>query len=458
MGTQTTNSSLGHHRTARSTSRRPTAGVKFVLTKDLQTHPLNQSVYGIDDVTDLVQDIRSRGIVEPLVVTPSLIVISGHRRLRAAQLLAVSRVPTRVISDEPTIELLVTFNRYRRKTWSQVYRECAALLPSARARAMERQRAARRERGKANSPTTLGPKSRRAAIRAVDEVALLVGLKREGIRRLLFIHDAQCAGRLPKHIVEYLDSGVWTLHRAFLEAKRAIRDEGRMSSGDGTWLRSFDLWVFKHRDRRWNVEGDAAEEGCRGSHPPQVFANLIHHFTKPGDSVADVMAGEGTVQRVCEAMGRVCTSLDLTPRRPFIRGNDARTVPLDLLDARFDLIVLDPPYGSTMKYSDNQQDLSVRCDLADYLGTLEACILAWLPHMRPTGRFAVFMGNEERNGVCEDRIWQTGAMLGRYLRIVRRIWVPHGLTVRTGIRAARAVHGHWLATRQCELFVCSRRE
>ena len=54
----------------------------------LKTCPINSEIYRDSDVGDLVNSIGEVGLLQPIVVTPENIIISGHRRFKAIQSLA----------------------------------------------------------------------------------------------------------------------------------------------------------------------------------------------------------------------------------------------------------------------------------------------------------------------------------------------------------------------------------
>lgn len=50
----------------------------------------------VDDVVDLAADIRTHGMLEPILISSDGFIISGHRRYFTAQLLKLSQVPVKV--------------------------------------------------------------------------------------------------------------------------------------------------------------------------------------------------------------------------------------------------------------------------------------------------------------------------------------------------------------------------
>ncbi len=58
----------------------------------LKTCPINSEIYRDSEVGDLVNSIDEVGLLQPLVVTPENIIISGHRRFKAIQSLGWTEV------------------------------------------------------------------------------------------------------------------------------------------------------------------------------------------------------------------------------------------------------------------------------------------------------------------------------------------------------------------------------
>jgi protein gp37 len=93
---------------------------------DLTPHPLNDEIYGDGADNDLIESIRSKGILNPLLVTNDNRIISGHRRWEAAIAVGLDAVPVVVFgsTDELDIEeALIEANRQRTKNNEQIGRE-----------------------------------------------------------------------------------------------------------------------------------------------------------------------------------------------------------------------------------------------------------------------------------------------------------------------------------------------
>lgn len=85
----------------------------------LREHPLNTEIYGDEIDKDFLEDIKSRGVQEPLTILDNGLVISGHRRRRqaiAADLAEVPVVVRRDIKDDIEVrEALILSNRMQRE-------------------------------------------------------------------------------------------------------------------------------------------------------------------------------------------------------------------------------------------------------------------------------------------------------------------------------------------------------
>jgi len=94
--------------------------VKMKAALDLKPHPKNDFYHSPLDEYDrmsLKKSIERNGILEPLLITPDNMIVSGHQRWEIAQELTLEQVPTRLIDgDEEEVELLlVTSNTDRRQ-------------------------------------------------------------------------------------------------------------------------------------------------------------------------------------------------------------------------------------------------------------------------------------------------------------------------------------------------------
>lgn len=100
---------------------------------DLTPHVLHEHIYGDmgienpdDEFVEFVNEIRHNGIKQPLVVDTHGVVVSGSRRLAAAKIAKMDKVPCEVIeytNEADVIEDLIVYNKYRTKNQLQKVRE-----------------------------------------------------------------------------------------------------------------------------------------------------------------------------------------------------------------------------------------------------------------------------------------------------------------------------------------------
>ena len=109
----------------------PSKEVIIVIVKqkvaNLKVNPLKNEIYRDEDVEDLKQSITSNGmkILVPIVVTPDGVIISGHRRYKAAIELNIKEVNT-IIEDVKTEDMgfrMIQYNISRRKKYSEILNE-----------------------------------------------------------------------------------------------------------------------------------------------------------------------------------------------------------------------------------------------------------------------------------------------------------------------------------------------
>lgn len=148
-----------------------------------QLHPFEEHPFQVRDddaMNDMVESIKLIGVTTPILARPldsgGYEIISGHRRLRAAQLLGLEQLPVivRNIDRDEAIVQMVDSNLQRDQ-----------ILPSERAMAYKmkmealRRRAGRPLRQQENSPQVA------ANYRADDEVGKDVGMSGDTVRRFV---------------------------------------------------------------------------------------------------------------------------------------------------------------------------------------------------------------------------------------------------------------------------------
>jgi len=112
-------------------------------TKELKANQHNVSIYGDEKVDQsLLESIKLKGLLEPLVIKDDNTIISGHRRWTVLKSLGIDKVQCRVMTfndDLDEKESLIEFNKQRVKNASQIYNESTTLRSIYSERARVRQ-------------------------------------------------------------------------------------------------------------------------------------------------------------------------------------------------------------------------------------------------------------------------------------------------------------------------------
>ena len=92
----------------------------------LKPHPLTEEIYADDPNAAFVNNVRSRGIIEPLIVTAENVILAGRRRWNAAKTAGIKEVPIRKVEIHSEVEktcLILDSNLQRQKSVEQRLRE-----------------------------------------------------------------------------------------------------------------------------------------------------------------------------------------------------------------------------------------------------------------------------------------------------------------------------------------------
>lgn len=113
----------------------------------LKEHPLNHEIYGKDDPEQfnaLVEKIKNSGYIKPVLITNQYVIISGHRRVKAALQLGYTEIEFQYVPDDPQkqVELFLLENYYREKSMEQKTREAKYYMEIETRKAEERKRQA----------------------------------------------------------------------------------------------------------------------------------------------------------------------------------------------------------------------------------------------------------------------------------------------------------------------------
>ena len=94
--------------------------MELMNPNNLRPHPRNNEFF--DDMDgqkwkDFLQSVRTSGIIEPIIVTQDLVIVSGHQRVRAAKAIGLMKIAVEVRhyeSDDKVLKDLIETNIMQR--------------------------------------------------------------------------------------------------------------------------------------------------------------------------------------------------------------------------------------------------------------------------------------------------------------------------------------------------------
>ena len=223
--------------------------------------------------------------------------------------------------------------------------------------------------------------------------------------------------------------------------RKWLREEiRRRSLAQRHWLKSSNWWAFSFEDLPGNWDG--------GIHFG-YYANLIHYFTDPGDTVLDPCAGSGKLQAtVDEHFGKVVEGwdhsgprhalmYDLCPRRDGIQQADMRQLSAVAGEGVADLIICDPPYyGIADGKYDNFSE-----DIGDWVLTLHQSVQELVKVLKPGGHLALIVDDYLRSGEFQPLgMYSAQACHAAGLEPAAVVYgtTPHFVTSMNALQMARA--------------------
>ena len=175
------------------------------------------------------------------------------------------------------------------------------------------------------------------------------------------------------------------------ELRQRIREE--VDATSGVYRPDFDLKVTNH----WVFNAERRDDGFNGGVNYELYANLIHAYSDPGDTIIDPFAGGGIladtlkryrhfreVTKADHSGPRTALMSDIAPSRSdIIQANASEGLPFPKACAA--LAILDPPYlvVSNGKYAD------LGLSLKGWLKALRSTLNHVAECLRPDGRVVV---------------------------------------------------------------------
>ncbi|MCR8633447.1 ParB N-terminal domain-containing protein [Paenibacillus radicis (ex Xue et al. 2023)] len=198
------------------------------------------------NIEELAADIRENGLINPIVITPDNQLIAGERRLRAHQFLNQQEVPVRVmeISDyEHQLRLEISENEHRKEfSFSERVEWAKRLEQVEKLKAKERM-----GQGKENLPDLVTGQVRDIV---ADQAGFGSGKQYDKAK---FIAD-----NATPEIIQQLDAGLISTHKAFIETKERLEAE-KLEAVERAEQAEHDLLALQ-RQYKNAVPADQVEE------------------------------------------------------------------------------------------------------------------------------------------------------------------------------------------------------
>ncbi|HVX03124.1 MAG TPA: DNA methyltransferase [Nitrososphaera sp.] len=155
-------------------------------------------------------------------------------------------------------------------------------------------------------------------------------------------------------------------------------------------LEATTLWDYPRQSYGRTPKGSNKYAGVT---PAFAIYNMIKRYTEPGDLVLDPMAGSGTTLDVCNEEGRRCKAFDISPVRPEVVQNDARSIPLP--DESVDMVFVDSPYGDNIDYNDQPGNIGkISAEADEFYDELEKVMIECRRVMKPGKAIGWVIGDQ----------------------------------------------------------------
>ena len=253
-----------------------------IQVSKLKHHPLNQEVYFLSDIDDLVESISEVGLLQPLIIDQHHQVISGNRRLCAIQKLSWKKVDVEKVkvSKKDIPNLLIHHNKQRIKTCREILNEYHLLEKHYRIGS-----------GKRTDLSTSVRTNRGLTTR--DIVSGKLGVSSSRLGQLLFIEKEDPS------LIDLIDKGILTTNQGYLQVSRNRKERLSRQPSRGRRKKSSDNFVFYRKSSDdmtevddetiqmvftsppyWNKRKYSNKKKWLGNEttPDEYVDNLISHF------------------------------------------------------------------------------------------------------------------------------------------------------------------------------------
>lgn len=239
-----------------------------VNTKQLKPHPLNEKLYGVEELSQsFIDSIRDKGILVPITAKQDGTIISGHRRWRAADLLNMDTVPVTTVTFNSELDersAIIDFNKQREKTFSQSMAEAEEL------EAIEGEKAKQRQGTRTDIVETFPPSDQgKTRDKVAEQVGLGSGRTYDKAKKVW--EAAQQGDEKAKEYVEKIDKGKMTTSKAYAELRRETKKAERQNIEPPA-----GKYRVVYADPPWNYgdKRDGRTTGAEDHYPSMTIAEL----------------------------------------------------------------------------------------------------------------------------------------------------------------------------------------
>jgi len=258
--------------------------IEFVSPQALKPHPLNVAIYGDDDYHELVDSIKELGVLQALYVTSKNVILSGHRRWRAAMAAGSPNIPVIRMSytnDLDERQAIIEHNRYRTKNGQQLSNEGNELERIERKKAEQRQRATLPQKGQQGFQPYVSDNSHTHEIgRSSDFIAQTIGLGSG--RQWDRLKDV--AEKAPDLLPDIKPHGL-SISGAYSQLRkreRAAKVEAQKEAIKNLKPPTEPIWNVIVIDPPWPIAGGYDPQGRRAANPyPTMSIEDIRAITLP---------------------------------------------------------------------------------------------------------------------------------------------------------------------------------
>ena len=261
-----------------------------ISLSQVQSHPLNETIYDLSNIDDLVVSIGEVGLLTPVVVNQQYQLISGHRRVEAVRRLGWEEVDVEVIetaSEDEEKSLLVHFNKQRVKTSREIINEAETLRPLYAV-----------GQGKRSDLTSV-PQNKGGR----DALAEAVGVSSSQLGKLLFIQKEN------PDFITAIDEGKLTIRQAYTHLSRLKNErDAKTPSPKKKNQSTTESFVFHHKSSDLMEEVETGSVDLIFTSPPywnkRDYGGVsLGTERSPDDFVDNLVTHLGACSRVIKDTG-----------------------------------------------------------------------------------------------------------------------------------------------------------